>query len=76
MRRATVFVRPDEQAVLISIHALHEESDWGDSDNTNAVHISIHALHEESDMAVHARHTRVLLISIHALHEESDSRWY
>ena len=60
------------QAQLISIHALHEESDAG----VNVIKqisggISIHALHEESDSP-----TGVLVvgldISIHALHEESD----
>ena len=57
---------------LISIHALHEESDcrvrrfraYGSD-------ISIHALHEESDHSPRC-HTHFLTISIHALHEESD----
>ena len=34
---------------LISIHALHEESDGCDRDATVRQEISIHALHEESD---------------------------
>ena len=33
----------------ISIHALHEESDWQMTNATTYSHISIHALHEESD---------------------------
>ena len=56
---------------IISIHALHEESDLSKSRHTALTLISIHALHEESDMddrrAGIRRH-----ISIHALHEESD----
>ena len=57
---------------LISIHALHEESDpdgggvsWWDG-------ISIHALHEESDQAAGIGRCEDSTISIHALHEESD----
>ena len=58
--------------VKISIHALHEESDYIVlSHQIVKIAISIHALHEESDV------TRPLAlppstISIHALHEESD----
>ena len=56
----------------ISIHALHEESDWIRRKRFFAsASISIHALHEESDSAC----VWVLpptCISIHALHEESD----
>ena len=33
----------------ISIHALHEESDYGIKEYIKNGHISIHALHEESD---------------------------
>ena len=57
---------------LISIHALHEESDKPMVDQITAMYeISIHALHEESDL----EYLRLVLvgdISIHALHEESD----
>ena len=61
-----------DREVVISIHALHEESDA-----TNYSHpqigskISIHALHEESDQGA-VRRLRGRPISIHALHEESD----
>ena len=37
--------------VVISIHALHEESDVQSADLADGRHISIHALHEESDSA-------------------------
>ena len=56
---------------VISIHALHEESDTGQYYFNLTKTISIHALHEESD----TNHLREALdddISIHALHEESD----
>ena len=36
----------------ISIHALHEESDFGLYFNFDAESISIHALHEESDRRI------------------------
>ena len=60
---------------IISIHALHEESD-SSSGNGVALSkcISIHALHEESDRAVDGNDTARIVISIHALHEESDYR--
>ena len=71
MRRAT----GDQIIILaslrISIHALHEESDFVVIPLPLAGYISIHALHEESDL----RRTDVeqhRKISIHALHEESD----
>ena len=35
--------------MLISIHALHEESDQADRIDSIPTPISIHALHEESD---------------------------
>ena len=57
---------------MISIHALHEESDlvnYLGIDNSTT--ISIHALHEESDDYIHHNYTG-RTISIHALHEESD----
>ena len=56
---------------VISIHALHEESDDCDSFPNDDFIISIHALHEESECASHIRFLH-LPISIHALHEESD----
>ena len=56
---------------MISIHALHEESDGHFGVFAICFHISIHALHEESDFQVHAGQHRSE-ISIHALHEESD----
>ena len=56
---------------MISIHALHEESDWNFQYERRFLIISIHALHEESDQ--HAtQHVAQIIISIHALHEESD----
>ena len=56
---------------VISIHALHEESDLKTKQRDNEVTISIHALHEESDLVLFHPDMR-LCISIHALHEESD----
>ena len=53
----------------ISIHALHEESDW---QSDNYMRISIHALHEESDFRRRRCLVGCRIISIHALHEESD----
>ncbi len=39
---------------MISIHALHEESDHRVTDiSAHVVYISIHALHEESDRKTH-----------------------
>ena len=72
MRRATVEIRCGHRLRAISIHALHEESDYGEPTDLRALSISIHALHEESDVKLRAcpgGHR----ISIHALHEESDS---
>ena len=58
--------------VTISIHALHEESDFvHDAAAESFQSISIHALHEESDRVLLQRRP-VRAISIHALHEESD----
>ena len=57
---------------MISIHALHEESDYFITRNVNSGVISIHALHEESDGGWPAFHSIQFVISIHALHEESD----
>ena len=53
MRRATIPHVPWHVTQLISIHALHEESDPVQSaDHAVGRHISIHALHEESDLAI------------------------
>ena len=60
--------------MVISIHALREESDpHHDADQTVGQIISIHALREESD-PTRPRPLHVLPISIHALREESDYR--
>ena len=50
MRRATVKAGNVVQILVISIHALHEESDPYLHAVVEGVPISIHALHEESDM--------------------------
>ena len=73
MRRATHIRLPCWCRRLISIHALHEESDHWRSARAQALQISIHALHEESDLGYRFR-DQTRFISIHALHEESDSR--
>ena len=58
---------------MISIHALHEESDFIGVSQPHDGDISIHALHEESDKQENVFILQLLmLISIHALHEESD----
>ena len=57
---------------MISIHALHEESDKAERDNKLWQLISIHALHEESDHHLLAALGIRVDISIHTLHEESD----
>ena len=44
-------VRPHARRCLISIHALHEESDEEQGTAHEGHQISIHALHEESDSA-------------------------
>ena len=50
MRRATYQSDSAKQRGIISIHALHEESDYRDTLTVlGYVQISIHALHEESD---------------------------
>ena len=51
MRRAIGLPRPDGVYTIISIHALHEESDQMLVDGRHGNIISIHALHEESDQA-------------------------
>ena len=59
--------------LIISIHALHEESDRRSARQSSRQRISIHALHEESDLGSMWGNLN-LPISIHALHEESDTR--
>ena len=49
MRRATCIVTLEIVRILISIHALHEESDPDKVTSISGMRISIHALHEESD---------------------------
>ena len=49
MRRATAGISRIRDTVHISIHALHEESDFVDAHAGDGLLISIHALHEESD---------------------------
>ena len=49
MRRATIVDTGLRKLAVISIHALHEESDSMHSSRDRFVPISIHALHEESD---------------------------
>ena len=71
MRRATDTTLENHLNRIISIHALHEESDPLYGANALLPAISIHALHEESDLSCLHLHGRGL-ISIHALHEESD----
>ncbi len=71
MRRATVSSLIVRGQVGISIHALHEESDFLQRVADRDTPISIHALHEESDSMRGPRSSRAK-ISIHALHEESD----
>ena len=56
---------------IISIHALHEESENRDTVHATRLSISIHALHEESEFTRIAA-VQQSVISIHALHEESD----
>ena len=49
MRRATCVFEHVHELRVISIHALHEESDQARSERPQGHAISIHALHEESD---------------------------
>ena len=72
MRRATPFLGEITEIPLISIHALHEESD------TRSPDIGLDRTAFQSTLSMR-RATRLLLqfppfvdISIHALHEESD----
>ena len=71
MRRATVVDAAHFIPALISIHALHEESDYEVWVRAVDAPISIHALHEESDEWLPQTNSD-FNISIHALHEESD----
>ena len=74
MRRATGRIAFHERLAVISIHALHEESDFVVLSSPESLQISIHALHEESD-ADSITESKTVVISIHALHEESDT-WF
>ena len=58
-----------ESQRVISIHALHEESDAVDRDVGRPCSISIHALHEESDVLCNPHAAMLTHISIHALHD-------
>ena len=75
MRRATSKTKVEYADLVISIHALREESDFGASDMDAISVISIHALREESDKACFAIEP-LQTISIHALREESDRKQY
>ena len=72
MRRATYYREMLEQWILISIHALREESDDGFRIALHCLGISIHALREESDY-LSCPYYPTRIISIHALREESDT---
>ena len=73
MRRATTPLQSLAWLPVISIHALHEESDVQEvAEHLDQLRISIHALHEESDIKPDTPHSVRPEISIHALHEESD----
>ncbi len=74
MRRATDGDNDGDGESIISIHALHEESDLAIGLKSSLLEISIHALHEESDLEQSADHAVRGYISIHALHEESDGQ--
>ena len=71
VRRATRVIKPLVQVILISIHALREESDHHGGNHRLNERISIHALREESDFNV-SFCVILVDISIHALREESD----
>ena len=75
VRRATPDGRETGLEIVISIHALREESDLTALRNPFIEgKISIHALREESDLRFR-RDDLVCKISIHALREESDLRF-
>ena len=70
---ATSFIYLFSTPLLISIHALSEESDLVLPSTAVSAMISIHALREESDISVIIKlKNRIIKISIHALREESD----
>ena len=71
VRRATRLLSPDVLSMIISIHALREESDRDTLTVLGYVQISIHALREESDFDPFIT-SDIRQISIHALREESD----
>ena len=73
MRRATSLDSAFIQRVIISIHALREESDHQIRCIRASGEISIHALREESDPVVWGIPLSPCFISIHALREESDT---
>ena len=77
VRRATDADGQMAVELIISIHALREESDHSHAGKFAGRTISIHALREESDLRFR-RDDLVCKISIHALREESDSvrAWY
>ena len=72
VRRATNPLKMFKKGILISIHALREESDFFRHTVKIFVPISIHALREESDQQVLILMITQRTISIHALREESD----
>ena len=75
MRRATSHQFLCDFYFDISIHALREEGDLVNLEQSTSVdYISIHALREEGDCAVWPQ-TSGLTISIHALREEGDDRF-
>ena len=73
VRRATSAISVSLLVLVISIHALREEGDVGDTPPTEFIEISIHALREEGDQS--SPDSRLSGgISIHALREEGDVR--
>ena len=74
MRRATITGCCITAKILISIHALREESDYSPKFVIIGSIISIHALREESDRRAITSKEWLSMISIHALREESDHR--
>ena len=58
--------------MLISIHALHEESDLNDADQTLATNQFQSTLSMRRATESHEGQRKQFAISIHALHEESD----
>ena len=74
VRRATITGCCITAKILISIHALREESDYSPKFVIIGSIISIHALREESDRRAITSKEWLSMISIHALREESDHR--